>query len=651
MRISAGYLQGRSTAEIGGMEDTAIIGNPIITPVAHKDESSDAYYLGYQFDVKKPKEILVIVKDKNAIPKLARELAQQGVYFMYIKDHAHLEKDIKFDYSFVVFDTFNSENHAEWPLPFRVLSGSNEHYKEHAICTRLIPVFAEYDRFVEKSKNLHDVKSYVHELRMAVYKCWIAHVRDSAVNDHLFDNRRVKDSRTSSSEPLSNLALVLQVEGNDSGKHKGLVTEIDLAKMVLEHCFNAATRSYLEVFGTQETNEIVARLLILLKLRPRKVNDSIFEAKDSIKNKILKQLNEWAVSASKSNIDLERGDIPKQLGVWGRDKKILNIGRGGLTCDGSAQALGSFAEYLSNVILKQAEVFLSKYEEKIVSLPSGYNASEQLKDDKANDMVIRPNERGNPLPVSICFKRDGGQAASFDWQVTYRRHEEFGATQKPYEEGECYLEPLSGSQNYLNALLDMANRAAGTKGSALEDRDWQMIVKLIESGLSNIWIIDERVKEFAKEHPEVGETFRHIGISASDEDDEVVGRLFKDFIGKESQERDENQNVNDWESENRQESTGAKHQILIIHQGIIDKCLQGVQSPDRVAEFLKFLVEKKLIRYVVITTGRGKPANIPDIARILPFSIIESTLFKKYPEKMLLVDAIMGILPGRKEDL
>ena len=59
---------------------------------------------------------------------------------------------------------------------------------------------------------------------------------------------------------------------------------------------------------------------------------------------------------------------------------------------------------------------------------------------------------------------------------------------------------------------------------------------------------------------------------------------------------------------------------------------------------------KQEIRYVVVTTGRGNPANIPDNVRVVPFSVLESTLFKKYPEKLVLVDAIMNILPsGGKE--
>ena len=84
--------------------------------------------------------------------------------------------------------------------------------------------------------------------------------------------------------------------------------------------------------------------------------------------------------------------------------------------------------------------------------------------------------------------------------------------------------------------------------------------------------------------------------------------------------------------------------VLIIHQGIIDKWFPGTANDSkRVEKLLKYL--QQFFPYVVITTGRGSPANIPDMARMIPFSTIETTLFKKYPEKMLLVDAIMNVLP------
>ena len=89
--------------------------------------------------------------------------------------------------------------------------------------------------------------------------------------------------------------------------------------------------------------------------------------------------------------------------------------------------------------------------------------------------------------------------------------------------------------------------------------------------------------------------------------------------------------------------------ILIVHQGILDKWFSDLKS----VEGMKYLLEgfKRLVKYVVVTTGRGTPENIPEEAHLLPFAVVESTLFKKYPEKLILTDTIMNVLPvGKKND-
>ena len=84
--------------------------------------------------------------------------------------------------------------------------------------------------------------------------------------------------------------------------------------------------------------------------------------------------------------------------------------------------------------------------------------------------------------------------------------------------------------------------------------------------------------------------------------------------------------------------------VFIIHQGLIDKLLPRVGTGSKDVE--KFINSLKVyVPYVLITTGRGTPANVPDSARILPFPVLENTLFKKYPEKLVLLDTIMNILP------
>ena len=92
------------------------------------------------------------------------------------------------------------------------------------------------------------------------------------------------------------------------------------------------------------------------------------------------------------------------------------------------------------------------------------------------------------------------------------------------------------------------------------------------------------------------------------------------------------------------DKNAALFDILVLHQGLIDKWL-GDASHSKAVVSVFLAVMKKCFKYVVITTGRGTPANIPLGARVLPFPTLESTLFKMYPEKMVLVDTIMNILP------
>ena len=85
--------------------------------------------------------------------------------------------------------------------------------------------------------------------------------------------------------------------------------------------------------------------------------------------------------------------------------------------------------------------------------------------------------------------------------------------------------------------------------------------------------------------------------------------------------------------------------ILIIHQGIIDKWFHlSVRTAQHEAVLLEIL--RLLVPYVILTTGRGRPANIPDSARVLPFEVISNALFKRYPEKSKIIGAIMNLLPS-----
>lgn len=156
---------------------------------------------------------------------------------------------------------------------------------------------------------------------------------------------------------------------------------------------------------------------------------------------------------------------------------------------------------------------------------------------------------------------------------------------------------------------------------------------LVENALMHILIIDERATKFAQEHPEVARVFKDMGIYVCDDTNPAISGLIK---AKPSFSR-----LGDG-----LEMTAKDFEIVIVHQGIIDKLLKD-HTQANVGQILDSLMQH--LRYLVVTTGRGTPFNIPPTARVLPFSVVESTLFKRYPEKMLLVDTVMHLLPGERK--
>lgn len=77
-------------------------------------------------------------------------------------------------------------------------------------------------------------------------------------------------------------------------------------------------------------------------------------------------------------------------------------------------------------------------------------------------------------------------------------------------------------------------------------------------------------------------------------------------------------------------------EILVIHQGVIDKW-QRVEG----AEFaLELTALKDEFPWVVVTSGRGKPEQVPVGVRFIPFSGIQSCLVGERLDKLLLIRQI-----------
>ena len=77
---------------------------------------------------------------------------------------------------------------------------------------------------------------------------------------------------------------------------------------------------------------------------------------------------------------------------------------------------------------------------------------------------------------------------------------------------------------------------------------------------------------------------------------------------------------------------------IIIHQGILDKWKQGENYTRRM------LALKDKIPFVIITSGRGIPSNLPQGIKFLPFSGLETCFVGNYFEKLTLVRQIFSLI-------
>lgn len=301
----------------------------------------------------------------------------------------------------------------------------------------------------------------------------------------------------------------------------------------------------------------------------------------------------------------------------------------------------ALVESLNSMFLA-SDVYLRKYEERIATLPEAYRhdgSQEAVGKPGADDQTESLQDIADRLLTGHGTDKDGGKALSRDKIVKYSRHD------RARPDKAIYAEALSGSQSYLNALARLT--AASGKDDRHAER-YAAVARLLENAFLRILIIDERVMNFVNDRrsDRMIETFINMGIWIADVNNEGVpepssmvrDRLYQfhhpDIVGTSK----EHANYVDIEPD--------RFDVLVIHQGIIDKWWER-HDKDKVSTILNDL--RLSIPRVVVTTGRGRPDNIPDHEKVLPFSVIESSLFRRYPEKLILVNTIMNLLPYGKE--
>ena len=690
MGISAGYLQCKDKSEIGGLGSLKLKGAELICPTLapKKDNCIERLHLGYEFGVAKPKTIAFVVPEVHELRQQfekfqenknrVNELRKFGISILSANDLK--AKAHKLDYEFVVLESFG-EDQLGWDVPFRVLTAKET---KLSAAGKIIKCLGEKDYqclFVYIFDSRISAKEAAKTCKKMVLGHWCRHL--------IKDKRKLKDL------PID---LIVQTSGTDrsNGAQRTLVQEVDVLKVVFSECFNTAVEQY------KALNKLSDNALSLLDYwRDRNIKCQERLAKLADQCSTVRGWIAWWLEHLLQEWDKDGSTKPSV------DKVYLNNTQNGLrqlipsplTAKGNGDARGAFeagqkrdiraeiklakapldqeiAGFISFLVSfqAQADVFLRKYSERIVSLPREFAVEKQPPQEE-----FSWPEAG----IRVCFgneSSDGSKCKSID----YRRH--FNAN-NDRDEQSLFVESLSGTQSYLTHLAN------------LKDDDYVTITKLTESALTRVLIVDERVANFVRLHPLMARVYKHMEIYVADDvrlTDELRGKKFNgedandgesangltcipiDFLkgardriggydGKKGLSEDDCKEIckegkfspdlifkklfprSHRNMRKKVEEFGLNYDVLIVHQGLLDKLLpESIAHDDlRLAVFLELL--KTVIPCVAITTGRGTPANIPSGAHLLPFSTIESTLFKQYPEKMTLIDTVMNILPVRRK--
>jgi len=212
-----------------------------------------------------------------------------------------------------------------------------------------------------------------------------------------------------------------------------------------------------------------------------------------------------------------------------------------------------------------------------------------------------------------------------------------------------YSEALSGSVSYTSQIYIARDKLLDNFSSQI------FYLKFVEQSLLRIGICDERFQEWwAKlSDKNAGYIFQSRILPAYLENEKIYGQhmfperfflvLKKDdwqeafYLNKSKEGNSKGDSVINmlWPSIDQ------KIDLLIIHQGILDRWKSEDKSSNIITKEILTLKEK--IPYIIITSGRGRPDNIPTGIKFLSFSNIESCLVGNYIERLTLMRQIMNI--------
>jgi len=687
IRISAGYLLKKDYSEIGlggetilfEEEDNNTLSGIIKAASIDSLDNGGKKYLGYCFAIPKPKELLFI-GDWSDVKKDVKEAA--GSFGIHFSDQIFNENQMPHerDFNFIIFEgkKFTQEltnfkrdvkrndsndksiiiDYLEY-FPARVFviweegdsENTEDNYKEifenedSILRKKAVSIVGKSGILGELTKDKIEEKEFENlfeKIKISIYKKWI---------DNLTE--------------MTKLNIHIDLEGTGTKK------EDEWEKKVFKYIIDNQLENITE------------------NIHYKSVKDAKVEFSKQ-KTELLNIIEELVINKAKMKnrkeiYDYFKRNLSKEIA--NKDFKILN------TNDKSYIQINPIDEYNSNfnaylesvmeIIFTITKDLIYKEEEDIETLPPILKDQKSINPDFSKivkEINSYSSDSGGVLELEVSDSEDSGD-------IIYKRH----ASRFLGKDQKRYCEALSGSQNFFGILCTYFKES--------EKKSQNILLQLIENALLHITIIDERIRDFymkrfrdevdkfksAKISIPLGVVFTTNSKSNNDEEKYRVGfalkseyqKIFKETLKeKESEEgllEDEKVKIKDnyrskikspgiyfveetpiadtnkYELEfSRLETIGKRIDILVIHQGILDKMVfkkeddKNEQSEQR--EFLNSIKEN--IPFVFITSGRGEPMS-PD-TKFIPFSSIETTLMKDYPEKNLLIQALLQVFREKK---
>lgn len=640
MRISAGYLRGFTVEQIGGLKPIKS-GDYMIRAIAVRKrfscprntagdmECSDTancnaqeschqrvdYHLGYRFKIRKNREMLIVLKKEDAdlvqdrIESCLPAFKKEGVYFATSRNNelvflpVKLQDQVKdYNYDYIVFptekdakDSVSDNEHWLSHFPFRLLVGGKENNQQ--TCG---PKSIAYDELINAlscfpmDANPQDnmIRNMVFSLKNIVYRDWLKDLKAHYLSGNDSDNPLHMFIKTDDDQKSTNYLF------QDYDLYQYLFQSFWDSKKVAGLFLRAKRRE-----ASQTNKESFTDLN-----NPISIDDKLFRFRpetikpDDIKNCI-------------SNVS---GSICAII------RKILDAAPKETAC-----------KERENIIAELTNAMESRYGICDFLLRGNHNNCTTLPDvfisEESHPNIDHRMLNANPgLENTLILHTDKTYANIC--KIKYQRHLK---TSLMYSD--CiYAEQLSGIQSFFSLLNNyICNLTPG---------DASLFVRMAENALLRVLIIDERVSKFLTNHPSMRAVFLNMNISAMDFSE--IKDCLKESIGI----KEEVFNIDleklplfyEYSEGQKSKKMEKKWDVLIIHQGVIDKWFSRHSKTD-VGKLIGNLQEK--VMYTVITSGRGRPDNIPDYIKVLPFSTIESTLFNSCPEKMILTSTIMNLLP------